>query len=291
MSRTSRSTEATSARSLTGTARHRPLHRRRLGSLLGMAVVAVPGDRVDDGSIAAQGISIASANDCLAIRHSIRIVNVGSETDATCPASCGSISPAVRVTPPSSCQTSDSGWMIESNSRRVRLQSISLSRRSRGGRSGRAAQQRLQAGEHERLLGGQQHLGADRIDVEQHRQRVRRQLALRGGPGELDGIEHLELDRHPQLGGQPGVGGLAERLGRARDPALLVGRELRRAAEVDRPQPMAAALAFGAGCRPRAAGPAWRRRPARRSCPVSGCSLIATPRFRGRPGVRGSRRR
>ncbi len=88
------------------------------------------------GSIAIHGISSASANDCLLSRHSISVVKVGSLTDAAWLASWGSISPARSVTPPSSCQTSDSGRTIESNSRRVRLQSISLSRRSRGGRSG-----------------------------------------------------------------------------------------------------------------------------------------------------------
>jgi len=43
----------------------------------------------------------------LFIRHSIRIVKVGSLTEAAWLLSCRSISPAVRVTPPSSSQTID----------------------------------------------------------------------------------------------------------------------------------------------------------------------------------------
>ena len=74
----------------------------------------------------------------------------------------------------------------------------------------------------------------DRLDLEDRGRRVRGHRGVRVGPRQLRGGQDLELQRHAQLGGQTRRRGAAERLQRAAEAALLLGRELRRAREVDR---------------------------------------------------------
>src|ERR1700744_4851256 len=233
LSGTSKSTEATPARRVTGTSDIAFC----IGEVLRISsswLESRPEMASSTGSIAAHGMSMARAKEFLAIRHSSSRVKVGSDTEATWPASCGSISPAVSVTPPSSCHTQES-WKARDSPVDLRHPAL-LGRALRG-----AAQQRLEPGQDERLLGGEQHAGADRRHLENERQGVRRLLRLRGGPGELHGVDELELHRHAQLRGQPRIGGLAERLGGAHDSARLVGGELGRSREVDGAQPVATA--------------------------------------------------
>jgi hypothetical protein len=66
---------------------------------------------------------------------------------------------------------------------------------------------------------------------------------VRVAPGELAHVDDLELERHAQLGRETRRRGPAERLQGALDPPLVVGRELRRAREVDRAHaPLAPAI-------------------------------------------------
>jgi hypothetical protein len=101
---------------------------------------------------------------------------------------------------------------------------------------GRAAEQRLQRAEEQRVLGGQDDVGAVPRELDLAGGRSLRDLRRRVGPGVLRAVEQLEVERHA-LAREAGRRGAAVRLDRAGEAALLVGGELRRAREVDRAQP------------------------------------------------------
>ena len=157
-----------------------------------------------------------------------------------------SISSIEKLRPPRSCQTIDSCVTIVSSSRRLRLQSISLKRRSLRRSVGRPAEQALDRRQSTNdcsavsstlvPIGWTSSVAASECAGKQR---------LRRRPRDLRGVDRLELDRGPQLGRQPGRRRQAEGVDRTGDPPLVVGGELRRPREVDGAQ---ALLRRGAPC-------------------------------------------
>ncbi len=138
------------------------------------------------------------------MRASIITTKVGSLTDAIEVASaCWAMSSTLKLMlPPMSCQAIDSWCTIDSTSRRLSIQSISLKRRCFGARSVLPPSRpsiAVSTNCDSIVISSRVPSGSTTID---DRQRVGGEQRLRGRPRDLGGVERLELDGRAQLGGQ-----------------------------------------------------------------------------------------